>query len=59
MALMERFPIPMWNDRDDAISKIDFNKEPPKSVSRDKPFVKKTYKPILSAVSSEGSKIGK
>ena len=53
LALMEGFPIPMWNYRDDAVSKIDFTKEPPKSVDPvkpdkpDKPVVKKTYKPIF------------
>ena len=53
LALMEGFPIPMWNYRDDAVSKIDSGKQPPKSadpvkpVDSDKPVVKKTYKPIF------------
>lgn len=54
LALMEGFPITMWNYRDDAVSKIDFTKQPPKSVDPpqkkdddDKPVVKKTYKPIF------------
>ena len=51
---MEGFPIPMWNYRDDAVSKIDFTKQPPKPVDPpkkkdddDKPVVQKTYKPIF------------
>ena len=52
LALMEGFPIPMWNYRDDAISKIETSKQPPKPVdppkkADDKPVVKKTYKPIF------------
>ena len=47
LALMEGFPIPMWNYRDDAIAKIDFAKQPPKLVNPPKPVVKKTYKPIF------------
>jgi len=53
LALMEGFPIPMWNYRDDAVSKIDFTKQPPKPVDPPetdnpvKPEVKKTYKPIF------------
>ena len=54
LALMEGFPIPMWNYRDDAVSKIDFTKQPPKPVDPpkkkddgDKPVVQKTYKPIF------------
>ncbi len=52
LALMEGFPIPMWNYRDEAISKIDFTKLPPKTVDPDKladpvkPAEKK-YKPIF------------
>ena len=49
LALMEGFPIPMWNYRDDSVSKIDFAKQPP--VAPPKPPVnspvKKTYKPIF------------
>lgn len=52
LALMEGFPIPMWNYRDDAVSKIDFTKQPPKPVDPKPvdpviPPVKKTYKPIF------------
>ncbi|MDO5337223.1 MAG: BREX system P-loop protein BrxC [Eubacteriales bacterium] len=52
LALMEGFPIPMWNYRDDAVSKIEFSKRPPKSVAPKpvnpvKPVAKKTYKPIF------------
>ena len=49
LALMEGFPIPMWNYRDDAVSKIEFSKRPPKPVAPKpvKPVVKKTYKPIF------------
>jgi len=52
MALMEGFPIPMWNYRDDAVSKIDFTKQPPKPIDPKPvdpitPPVKKTYKPIF------------
>ena len=52
LALMEGFPIPMWNYRDDAISKIETSKQPSKPVdppkkADDKPVVKKTYKPIF------------
>lgn len=53
LALMEGFPIPMWNYRDDAVAKIDFTKQPPKPVEPPKPddpvkpVVKKTYKPIF------------
>ncbi len=53
LALMEGFPIPMWNYRDDAVSKIDFTKQPPKPVdpvkpvNPVKPVEKKTYKPIF------------
>ena len=52
LALMEGFPIPMWNYRDDAVSKIEFSKRPPKPVDPKpvdpvKPVAKKTYKPIF------------
>lgn len=47
LALMEGFPIPMWNYRDDAVSKIDITKQPPKPVDPVTPTVKKTYKPIF------------
>jgi hypothetical protein len=53
LALMEGFPIPMWNYRDDAVSRIDFTKQPPKPVDPPKgddpvkPVVKKVYKPIF------------
>ena len=52
LALMEGFPIPMWNYRDDAVSKIEFSKRPPKPVAPRpanpvKPAAKKTYKPIF------------
>lgn len=52
LALMEGFPIPMWNYRDDAVSKIEFSKQPPKPVDPKpvdpvKRVVKKTYKPIF------------
>ena len=52
LALMEGFPIPMWNYRDEAVSKIEFSKQPPKPVAPKpvnpvKPAAKKTYKPIF------------
>ena len=52
LALMEGFPIPMWNYRDEAVSKIEFSKRPPKPVAPThvnpvKPVAKKTYKPIF------------
>lgn len=52
LALMEGFPIPMWNYRDEAVSKIEFSKRPPKPVDPKpvnpvKAVVKKTYKPIF------------
>ena len=52
LALMEGFPIPMWNYRDEAVSKIEFSKRPPKPVDPKpvnpvKPAAKKTYKPIF------------
>ena len=43
----------MWNYRDDAVSKIVFTKQPPKSVDPpkkkddDRPVVQKTYRPIF------------
>ena len=53
LALMEGFPIQMWNSRDDAVAKIEFTKQPPKSVDPVKPVdpikpvEKKTYKSIF------------
>ena len=52
LALMEGFPIPMWNYRDEAVSKIEFSKRPPKPVAPThvnpaKSVAKKTYKPIF------------
>ena len=52
LALMEGYPIPMWNYRDDAVSKIEGALEPPKPVESPKPVntnttSKKTYKPIF------------
>ena len=52
LALMEGFPIPMWNYRDKTVSKIEFSKRPPKPVDPKpvdpvKPVAKKTYKPIF------------
>ena len=52
LALMEGFPIPMWNYRDETVSKIEFSKRPPKPVDPKpvdpvKPVAKKTYKPIF------------
>lgn len=53
LALMEGFPIPMWNYRDDTMSKIESLKEPPKPVEPAepvdpaKPVVKKTYKSVF------------
>ena len=53
LALMEGFPIPMWNYRDDTVSKIEHALMPPKSVESKHweepvtPPVKKTYKPIF------------
>jgi hypothetical protein len=53
LALMEGYPIPMWNYRDETVSKIEIAKQPPKPVEP-KPVsgnptttVKKTYKPIF------------
>lgn len=54
LALMEGFPIPMWNYRDDTVSKIELVLIPPAPV-QPKPLVdtpsaqavKKTYKPIF------------
>ncbi len=52
LALMEGYPIPMWNYRDDAVSKIEGTLEPPKPIESPKPMntnttSKKTYKPIF------------
>lgn len=52
LALMEGYPIPMWNYRDDAVSKIEGALEPPKPIEPPKPVntnttLKKTYKPIF------------
>lgn len=53
LALMEGFPIPMWNYRDDAISRIEVAVQPPKQTTppkkpdADKSVVQKTYKPIF------------
>ncbi len=52
LALMEGFPIPMWNYRDSALLKIDVAKQPPVTppiapVNPAKPQVTKTYKPIF------------
>ena len=52
LALMEGYPIPMWNYRDDAVSKIEGALEPPKPIESPKPMntnttSKKTYKPIF------------
>ena len=52
LALMEGYPIPMWNYRDDAVSKIEGALEPPKPIEPPKPMntnptSKKTYKPIF------------
>jgi hypothetical protein len=57
LALMEGFPIPMWNYRDDAVARIEAAKKPkeqPKmptgngaSPDKPKPVVHKNYKPIF------------
>ena len=55
LALMEGYPIPMWNYRDDTVSKIEFALRPPVPVTPVtpspkepvKPVSKKTYKPIF------------
>ncbi len=53
LALMEGYPIPMWNYRDETISKIERVLEPPKpaesvkTVCTPKAEPKKTYKPIF------------
>ena len=54
LALMEGFPIPMWNYRDDTVSKIELALMPPAPVQPKPPVdtppappVKKTYKPII------------
>ena len=52
---MEGFPIPMWNYRDDAVSKIELALMPPAPIEPKppvnpidpKPTVTKTYKPIF------------
>lgn len=50
LALMEGFPIPMWNYRDDAIKRVKIALMPPKPVDEPKlekkVEVKKNYKPI-------------
>lgn len=52
LALMEGYPIPMWNYRDDAVAKIESALEPPKPVEPARPVntnttSKKIYKPIF------------
>lgn len=53
LALMEGYPIPMWNYRDDTIAKLELAMQPPKPVDsvkpeeKEKPEVKKIYKPIF------------
>ena len=53
LALMEGYPIPMWNYRDDVLAKIETAIRPPKpetkveSIGTQKTEVKKTYKPIF------------
>lgn len=53
LALMEGYPIPMWNYRDETLSKIEGALEPPKPAESEKPVCaskaksKKTYKPIF------------
>ena len=52
LALMEGYPIPMWNYRDDAVAKMESALEPVKLVEPIKPAsektaAKKTYKPIF------------
>ena len=56
LALMEGYPIPMWNYRDDTVSKIELALQPPAPVEPPKPKnpvnppkaePKKTYKPIF------------
>jgi hypothetical protein len=53
LALMEGYPIPMWNYRDDAVSKIEAALMPPeptvkpKSDETPKAVSKKNYKPIF------------
>jgi hypothetical protein len=57
LALMEGFPIPMWNYRDDAVARIEAVKKPkeqPKanneegvSLDKPKPIEHKNYKPIF------------
>ena len=52
LALMEGYPIPMWNYRDDAVAKMESALEPVKLVEpiepvSEKTASKKTYKPIF------------
>ena len=53
LAVMEGYPINMWNYRDDAIKRIEAIKEPPKPTEiekpqqRKEPAVQKKYKPIF------------
>ena len=52
LALMEGFPIPMWNYRDEAVSRIEATKQPPKPVAPPEtpphvPPTTKKYKPIF------------
>ena len=52
LALMEGYPIPMWNYRDDTVTKIECALKPqepvdPKPLDPVTPPVKKTYKPIF------------
>lgn len=52
LALMEGYPIPMWNYRDDTVSKIEGALETSQPVKQAKPVntnttAKKTYKPIF------------
>lgn len=53
LALMEGYPIPMWNYRDETLSKIEGVLEPPKPADAEKPVgtlnikAKKIYKPIF------------
>ena len=53
LAVMEGYPINMWNYRDDALKRIEAIKEPPKPVEIEKPQLRKEpaaqkkYKPIF------------
>lgn len=53
LALMEGFPIPMWNYRDDAVLRIELAIQSPKEIilpkkkDDDKHVAQKTYKPIF------------